>query len=112
MARIPPSGRRVALRRRRHLQRWPPRRHPGHERRLPAADRDAGTGRTDMDLTGITTMATIGIIFGTEGGRSRLVAKALGFPIFHFSIAAITSINPRSIGEQCSIRIGVRWAIP
>lgn len=54
MARIPSPGRRVALRRRRHLQRWPPRRHSGPERRRPAADSDAGTGGTDVDPPAIT----------------------------------------------------------
>ncbi|EXI90651.1 MAG: hypothetical protein AW11_00508 [Candidatus Accumulibacter regalis] len=51
-----------------------------------------------MDPTVITTMAIIGIIFGAEGGRSGLIAKPLGLPIFRFSRAGIPSINPRSIG--------------
>lgn len=67
---------------------------PGHERRLPVAHSDAGPGRTDMDLTGMTTMAKIGIFFGTESRRTDRSTKPIGCPTLHFCLPAIIFINP------------------
>lgn len=52
----------------------------------------------DMDLIGMTTMAKIGINFSTESGRADLVATPIGFPLLHFRLLTITSIDSASIG--------------
>lgn len=84
MARISLPNRRVALRRRRHLQRWPPRRHAGHERRLAAADSDAETGRTDRALTEVTTQYLNRHPFGNH---MKMVLAVIGQALNRFCLS-------------------------